>query len=237
MNDLEKKDSSFLEELKNENKKSVEITNINELYKMQEFLSQDKDLSILSSAIDLKNGKMVMIKHIKNILENIDKGEKVLREINVSRKLGHHPNIKEFLSLIVDANKNMAAFIVYKDLESDLNSIINNKKLSIKEIKSIIIQLLEAIRFVHNNEIIHRDIIPSNILINDNFELHVTNFSHCKEIGKSEISNKSNNKPNTPDVTSLMYRLLITLSKSVYLIYKISKSINIFVNKVLQKCY
>ena len=45
---------------------------------------------------------------------------------------------------------------------------------------SIIKQLLDAVETAHNNEIIHRDISPDNIMIMDNHDIKVIDFGICK---------------------------------------------------------
>ena len=50
------------------------------------------------------------------------------------------------------------------------------KKLTPKEVKYFMIQILSAVQHMHSNRIIHRDLKMGNIFINKNMELKVGDF-------------------------------------------------------------
>lgn len=58
-----------------------------------------------------------------------------------------------------------------------LNSVI---MLSEKKATRIFRQILEALKHCHNRGVIHRDIKPENILLDENFNIKLTDFGFAK---------------------------------------------------------
>ena len=56
-------------------------------------------------------------------------------------------------------------YLIMELCDGNLNQIIKDKKLNIKEIKEILEQLNKVFKLMYDNNIIHRDIKPENILI------------------------------------------------------------------------
>lgn len=73
--------------------------------------------------------------------------------------------------------------------EGDLGSLINRERyLPEEDVKSMARQLLDALKYLHNMKITHRDVKPDNILINTRQPLHVklTDFGLSKMIDSEE---------------------------------------------------
>ena len=74
------------------------------------------------------------------------------------------------------------------------------------------LQLLEALRFMHSNYVLHRDLKLSNLLYNHRGELRVADFGLARRVGGEYVGDdkKSGNGSNpgdlTPKVVSLWYR-------------------------------
>jgi serine/threonine protein kinase len=109
-----------------------------------------------------KNGNIIAIKKI-NIHNINDKLlERIEYEIHIHKKLDH-PNIVKLYDVFRN-EKCICLILEYCD--QDFDNIKYNIKPS--EIKSFIIQLNNALRYLKDNNIIHRDIKPKNILLSGN---------------------------------------------------------------------
>ena len=99
----------------------------------------------------------------------------LLEESVVQTKLLDHPNIVKLLTVdIIEKNIIMVMeYIKGTDLETVLDK---KKKLSIQSSLRYFKQILSALDFAHKLKIIHRDIRPSNILIDGNDNIKITDF-------------------------------------------------------------
>ena len=61
-------------------------------------------------------------------------------------------------------------------------SLIEGKGLKNEQKLKISFQLLDAVDFMHQNNLIHRDIKTSNILLDENMNLILADFSLAKEL-------------------------------------------------------
>lgn len=76
----------------------------------------------------------------------------------------NHPNIPKILNVEFDGNT-----VITEEYISgqSLSALIDEKKIKKKQIQSIALQLISAVNVLHESNIIHRDIKPDNIIIND----------------------------------------------------------------------
>jgi serine/threonine protein kinase len=91
-----------------------------------------------------------------------------------------HPNIMEIQYASQDDNCVYMVMPLCK--KGSLNSIINNRYLTVREIVKYSLEFLSGLHYVHANKLIHFDIKPTNILINDNGKAILTDFGLSKYI-------------------------------------------------------
>lgn len=60
--------------------------------------------------------------------------------------------------------------------KGDLSTFIKNRKLSIDEIRDYGLQIIKGIGTLHNEKIIHRDIKPQNILVDNKNRMKICDF-------------------------------------------------------------
>ena len=149
---------------------------------------------------------MVALKKIKTEDEKQGFPITALREIMIMKRL-HHKNILQLFEVITSKKKEINdmkrdAYLVFEYMEHDLFSLIHSKLYYEKsQIKLILYQLLQGLNYLHQNNVLHRDIKPQNILVNNKGEVKIGDF------GLSRIfANTSNIKRYTNRVVTRWYR-------------------------------
>lgn len=118
-------------------------------------------------------GRAVAIKQIK--FESDEEGipSTALREISLLKALKNHPNIVPYfyrwyrLIEIQYKSKEKNLKIVFDYFDYDLKKFLQpkDKKLSEAQIRNIIKQILSGLAYCHCRKVLHRDMKPQNILI------------------------------------------------------------------------
>ena len=86
-----------------------------------------------------------------------------------------------YINRILNTYENEDNIFLIRDLAPlTLKSKINNSKIpfQLKEVKNIMFQLFKCIKYLHNNNIIHGNIKPENILIFEKNIIKLEDFSH-----------------------------------------------------------
>ncbi len=99
----------------------------------------------------------------------------LLDESIVQTKLLNHPNIVKLLT--VDIIENIILMVMEYISGTDLESLLDSEqKLTIQTSLKYFNQILSALKFAHEKKIVHRDIRPSNILIDKEDNIKITDF-------------------------------------------------------------
>ena len=64
----------------------------------------------------------------------------------------------------------------------------NNRTLDYVKVKSILINILKAVDFIHKQNFVHLDLKPQNILIDDKYNIQIIDFEYTRIIGTENIS-------------------------------------------------
>ena len=99
-----------------------------------------------------------------------------LREITILLKL-KHPNIVSVHEVVIGSSRR-DVFMVMEFVDHDLKFLMEQMKFCWEqsEIKRLMMQLLDAVAYLHDNWIIHRDLKTSNILLNNMGQLKIADF-------------------------------------------------------------
>lgn len=94
-----------------------------------------------------------------------------------------HPNINPIKSV----SENEDNFFIIREMsESTLQSLLQSKKkLSLSEIKGFVFQILSGISYLHDNELIHGNIKPENVLLFENNLVRLNDYSHHEKFLKN----------------------------------------------------
>ncbi|KAL8651516.1 MAG: hypothetical protein Q9210_003206 [Variospora velana] len=133
-------------------------------------------------ARSLKNGHVVALKKI--LMHNEKDGFPItaLREIKLLKMLSH-PNILKLEEMAVErtkgeGRKKAIMYMVTPYMDHDLSGLLENPEVEFSEpqIKCYMLQLLEGLRYLHANKILHRDMKAANLLINNSGILQIADF-------------------------------------------------------------
>lgn len=111
-----------------------------------------------------KYGKRYVLKCLKkDFLYTPVYQQALTKEFEIGLEL-EHPNICRTLSL--EQLPELGTTIVMEHIDGEtLKSLINRKSLTHELGRKIILQLMNALEYMHSKQIIHRDLKPSNIMI------------------------------------------------------------------------
>jgi len=152
-----------------------------------------------------EHGTILALKRIR--LESEDEGMPctAIREIALLKEL-NHPNIVRLYDVIHTERK---LTLVFEYLDQDLKKFIDscNGKMAESHVKSFLYQLLRGVHYCHQHLILHRDLKPQNLLINEEGELKLADFGLARAFGIPVRSY-------THEVVTLWYRAPEVLMES-----------------------
>lgn len=131
-----------------------------------------------------------------------------IREIALLREL-NHPNVVRLLD-VIHSDKNL--YLVFEYLNQDLKKLLDdsNGGLEPSLVKSYLWQLLQGIAHCHTQRVLHRDLKPQNLLIDDAGNIKLADFGLARSISLPI-------RGYTHEVVTLWYRAPeILLGSSVY---------------------
>uniref|UniRef100_A0A2P2M8V0 cyclin-dependent kinase n=1 Tax=Rhizophora mucronata TaxID=61149 RepID=A0A2P2M8V0_RHIMU len=154
---------------------------------------------VVYRAKDKRTDEIVALKKVKMEKEREGFPLTSLREINILLSF-HHPSIVDVKEVVVGSNLD-SIFMVMEYMEHDLKGLMESMKqpFSQSEVKCLMLQLLEGIKYLHDNWVLHRDLKTSNLLLNNRGELKICDFGLARQYG-------SPLKPYTHLVVTLWYR-------------------------------
>lgn len=154
---------------------------------------------VVYRAKDKKSGEIVALKKVKMEKEREGFPLTSLREINILLSFDH-PSIVDVKEVVVGSSLD-SIFMVMEYMEHDLKALMETKKqpFSQSEVKCLMLQLLEGVKYLHDNWVLHRDLKTSNLLLNNRGELKICDFGLARQYG-------SPLKPYTHLVVTLWYR-------------------------------
>ncbi|MBA0651583.1 hypothetical protein Goklo_018896, partial [Gossypium klotzschianum] len=125
-------------------------------------------------ARDVDSGQSVAIKAVSK--KKVLKGgfmAHVKREIAIMRRL-RHPNIVKLIEVL--ATKTKVYFVMEFAKGGELFTRISRGRFSEDLSRRYFQQLISAVRFCHSRGVFHRDLKPENLLLDENWNLKITDF-------------------------------------------------------------
>eukprot|EP01133_Synstelium_polycarpum_P003947 gene3947-4570_t len=113
----------------------------------------------------------------------------VFRETMLLSKLDH-PNLLRVERITKDDSGRIYA-ILSPFVSNDLEYVLLNRKsspISMSDIKFIAYQLISVVHYLHSQDLVHRDIKPTSILLYEDRQLKLCSFNLCGSVLSSESS-------------------------------------------------
>ena len=154
-------------------------------YKITKYLGGG--MSSVYLAEDIILGRDVVVKMIK--ADPLDKEKSVKRfqrEVESTIQLSH-PNIVS----VIDVDETEEYHILVTEVVHGPNLkeyIMKNHPIDIDEVISIAMMTLRGIQHAHDRGIIHRDIKPQNILMDDSGKVKITDFGIAKALSETRMT-------------------------------------------------
>ena len=153
---------------------NLQITN----YSIKNSIGQG-GMATVYLAEDIKFQTNVALKVLnKEYVHNDNIRKRFIAEARNMFKMSH-PNIIKVTDLI-DEGDNVAFVMEYIEGETLKEFVDRKGKLSDEEIKTIFAQMLEAVGYVHEQNLVHRDIKPSNFMITPKGQIKLLDFGIAK---------------------------------------------------------
>ncbi|KAK7507239.1 hypothetical protein BaRGS_00001174 [Batillaria attramentaria] len=130
-----------------------------------------------------KTNRMVALKKIR--LESDEEGvpSTAVREISLLREL-QHPNIVSLEDVLMQENKLYLVFeFLSMDLKKYMDSIPAGQPMDKMLIKSYLFQISQGMLFCHQRRVLHRDLKPQNLLIDNKGVIKIADFGLARAFG------------------------------------------------------
>eukprot|EP00262_Sarcandra_glabra_P019788 TRINITY_DN7620_c0_g1_i1.p1 TRINITY_DN7620_c0_g1~~TRINITY_DN7620_c0_g1_i1.p1 ORF type:complete len:515 (+),score=85.81 TRINITY_DN7620_c0_g1_i1:227-1771(+) len=165
-------------------------------------------------AREIKTGEIVALKKIR--MDNEREGFPItaIREIKILKKL-HHENVIQLKEIVTspgpekdeqgrpDGNKYKGSiYMVFEYMDHDLTGLSDRPgmRFTVPQIKCYMRQLLTGLHYCHVNQVLHRDIKGSNLLIDNEGNLKLADFGLARSFSNDHNGNLTNR------VITLWYR-------------------------------
>lgn len=158
---------------------------ISERYQLKKYLGGG--MSSVYIAYDIILERDVVVKLIKIDPNNLDQSKnRFLREVQSTIKLSH-PNVVSVYD--VDDSDEYQILVTEIIIGPTLKTYIqDNHPLPIEEVVSLSRMILDGIGHAHDSGVIHRDIKPQNILLNEQNDVKITDFGIAKAMSETRMT-------------------------------------------------
>ena len=141
---------------------------------------------IVYKCLNKETNKYVAVKKFKETQDKLV--QKTMKRELAMLQLLRHENVVEFQESFVSKGN---FFLVFEYVEKNLLEVLEEspRGLSPKLIRSLVYQMCKAVSYLHKNNMIHRDVKPENLLIDENFNLKLCDFGFARKVKLNKYNN------------------------------------------------
>ncbi|KAF9623644.1 hypothetical protein IFM89_003676 [Coptis chinensis] len=165
-------------------------------------------------AKEIRTGEIVALKKIRMDNERERFPITAIREIKILKKL-HHDNVIKLKEIVtspgperddhgkIDGNKYKGSiYMVFEYMDHDLTGLSDRPgmRFTVPQIKCYMRQLLTGLHYCHVNQVLHRDIKGSNLLIDNEGNLKLADFGLARSFSNDHNGNLTNRVITTDEV-------------------------------------
>ncbi|KAH8313411.1 hypothetical protein KR067_005559 [Drosophila pandora] len=169
---------------------SVEVNNRNwvipDIYEVLEPLGRGSFGQV--AKVQLRNTNIqVAMKKLLTPFESEEDAKRVYREIKLLKHMNHR-NVISLLDVFHEPSPNpnptlddfQEVYLLTDLMHKDLHRVTREMTLSERQVKFILFQILKGLKHIHSAGVLHRDLKPGNIAVNENCELRILDFGMAR---------------------------------------------------------
>ena len=138
-------------------------------------------------AHDKKTKETVALKKIFDAFQNATDAQRTFREVMFLQEMCGHEHIITLLN-VLKADNDRDIYLVFEHMETDLHAAIRANILQDIHKQYIMWQSLKALKYMHSAELLHRDMKPSNLLLNSDCLMKVADFGLARSLREGDIA-------------------------------------------------
>jgi len=136
---------------------------------------------VVFKSTDKHTGESVALKKCFDAFCNATDAQRTWRETVYLQELGTHENIVQLKHVMLGSN-GRDLYLAFDIMQADLYHANKAGVLLDAHKQFIVYQLLKALKYIHSAGLLHRDVKPSNILLNTDCKVKLCDFGLCRSI-------------------------------------------------------
>lgn len=154
-------------------------------------------------AVDSRDGKLVAVKHVKKLFNDLTDCKRILREVSIMSRL-RHGHIVHLLDVYSfgGADTFDELFIAMELCDSDLRRLIKQDVfLGPAHVNMLAYNFFVGLQYLHSAGVIHRDLKPANCLVNKDCSIKICDFGLARALEEdfSELSSSDLDRESDSD--------------------------------------
>uniref|UniRef100_A0A480Y2R3 Mitogen-activated protein kinase n=1 Tax=Sus scrofa TaxID=9823 RepID=A0A480Y2R3_PIG len=135
------------------------------------------------SAVDTRTGAKVAIKKLYRPFQSELFAKRAYRELRLLKHM-RHDNVIGLLDVFTPdetLDDFTDFYLVMPFMGTDLGKLMKHEKLSDDRIQFLVYQMLKGLKYIHAAGVIHRDLKPGNLVVNEDCELKILDFGLARQ--------------------------------------------------------